>query len=304
MNGQIIEKSDDKTLWKALGPKRLLCVLLVAGTLFGCVRMGVDLIGAPMVSGILEKVMDFSNPRLVKEGLAAQAIQVSALAEISPHNSRLLKETAFLHCALGLFVEDEDPEYAKEVYQAGKEYGIRALMLDPGFRKAVSAGGRISDAVGLLGRDYAQPLCWAGLAGGLRLILSLDDPATLVEMADVVAMVERSMALEPDYFFGICKVFMGAYYGMVPSYAGLGGGPANSLAMFARAREVTEGKLLLTDLFEARFLATTIGDELLFEERLSRVLEADPAALEGANLINALAKIKARHYQEHMEEYF
>ena len=278
-------------------------VLIASGTL-GCARVRVNMIEAPMVSNMVDKITDTRSARLAKDGLAGQVLSVTAITETSPNNFRLLKECALLYCVYGVFIEDEDPEYAKELYSIGKEYGLRALKQDSKFKEGLEGGKKISGLVDNLGKKYAEALCWTGLNGGLWLILNLDDPAVLMEMADIIAVVKRSIALDLTYFYGIGKIFMGAYYALVPVFLDPEGGPENSSKMFQEARSISDGKFLLVDLFEARFLATAMNDQDLFKKRLKKVLSADSGGLKGAYLINELSKMKAEYYKRHQDALF
>ena len=281
----------------------VLCLALSAGGPVGCARMGVNMSG-PMISDMMGKVADTGNPRLAKEGLAGQVLLITALTEMSPDNLRLLKECAFAYCSYGLFVEDEDPEYAKTLYATGKEYGLRALKQNSRFAKGLQKGKKISELTDILGKKYTGALCWAGLNGGLLLTLNLDDPGALMEMADIVAMVKRSIALNENYYYGVCKIFLGAYYSMIPSYLDEDGGEENARKMFQEARKSSDGKFLLVDLFEAKFLATTIDDEALFEKGLNHILSSPSDEPKGVRLINELTKIKAQYYLNRQKELF
>ncbi len=269
----------------------------------GCAKVGVQISG-PMVTGIMEKVVDTGSARLAKDGLAGQVLLLTALADLSPDNFRLLKECAFAYCSYGLFVEDEDPEYAKELYNIGKDYGLKVLKQNNRFKKELQEGKKIYELVGQLGKRYAEALCWAGLNGGLLLTLNLDDPESLMEMADIIAMVKRSIELDEKYYYGVCKIFLGAYYAMIPPFLDKEGGPENAGKMFEEARKHSGGKFLLIDLFEAKFLATTIDDEELFEKRLNHILSSPSEEPQGVRLINELAKKKARFYLDRQEDWF
>ena len=269
----------------------------------GCARLAVNMSG-PWVSGLMDAIKDTRSVTLVKEGISSQVLLVTALSEMSPHNIRLLKESSFLYCAYGLFIEDDDPKYARELYTIGKEYGLRALKQNRKFRKGLAEGKQIAELVGFLDQRYAQALCWTALNSGFYLILNLDDPAALMEMSDVAAMVKRSVELDQNYYYGIGKLFVASYYAMVPEHLGLGGGPQNSKAMFKEARAVTDGKFLLVDLFEARFLASSTDDKELFEKRLEYVLSADSRSLVGGQLLNELAKMKAKIYKRNQDQFF
>jgi len=289
---------------KNIFPTAFLFLLLASGSLFGCARMSIDMVGAPMVSAMINNITETKSVRLAKEGLAGQVLMITALTEMSPDNLRLLKECAFIYCAYGLFVEDEDPEYAKELYSIGKEYGIRALKQNSEFREALESGKRLSEIAGIPGNEYTEILCWTAMNGGLLIMLNLDDPEALMDMEDIVALMKRSLDLDDTYYFGTGKIFMAAYYAMMPSYMGLGGGVKNSKALFHDARSITNGRFLLADLFEARFLAVSIDDEEFFENKINDVLSADSHALKEAGLINELSKLKARYYLDHIDKYF
>lgn len=278
--------------------------LLFFSLLSGCARTGVNLFGAPMIKRMVENISQTKNTRLIKEGLASQILLATAITEMSPNNIDLLTETSFLYCAYGLFMEDENQEYAKELYALGKEYGIRALKQNRRFNNGLESGDKISALADSLNDKYTKALCWAGINGGLLIILNLDDPGALIELADIIAMVKRSIVLDENYYYGVGKIFLGAYYALVPPYLGLGGGADNSRKMFQEARDITDNQFLLVDLFEARFLATIVEDETLFKQKLNRVLSADPSLLKQARLINELSKEKAKHYLINQSTYF
>ena len=286
---------------KSIVSIQIFCLFIFIG---GCIRMGVNIVGAPIISNMVDTISQTENVRLVKEGLAGQVLLATAIAEMSPNNIDLLTETSFLYCAYGLFIEDEDPEYAKELYLLGKEYSIRALKQDRRFKKGIESGYKISELVEKLSSKYTEPLCWAAINGGLHIILNLDDLGVLIGLADIIAMIKRSISLDENYFHGVGKVFLGAYYALVPSYLGLGGGEESSRKIFQEARKISKNQFLLVDLFEARFLATTIDDELLFEQKLNQVLSADASALKQAQLINELSKVKAEFYLLNKSAYF
>jgi hypothetical protein len=286
-------------------------ILVIATTFFmititcsGCARMMVNMAGGPMVSTIVEKVQDSDSARLLKDGFAGDLLLITAVTEMSPNNLRLLKECSFAYFAYALIVEDEDPEYAKELLSIGKNYGLRALKQNRKFAKGIKQGKKIHELVADLPKKYADVLCWTAMNEGFLLILNLDDPSALVAMADVVKMAKKSIDLDANYFFGAATGFIASYYALVPQFADPEAGPENAKTMFEKAKELSDGKFLLMDYLEARFLAISIDDEDLFEERLQSVLKGDSGALEGAKVFNEVAKVKAKYYLDHQDEYF
>lgn len=290
-----------------LKPRGVVLLFLACLTVSGCSTMNklqTDLVIVPMVSEMVSKASDAGNLRVVKEGMSANIMMMTALAKISPTNRRLLKDCAFLYCSYGMMVENEEPDFAAELYALGKDYGMAALKTNGKFKKGLEQGRPLPELVDELGDKYARALCWTGMCTGLWILRNMDDAAALVGLADALALIERSIELDDDYFYGVGKAFLGAYYALVPEFFGTGGGPDASRKMFAEARAVTDDKLLLVDVYEARFLLSQLKDRHGYVETLERVLEADPDILEGGRAFTAMAKVKARYFLDHMEEYF
>ena len=275
-----------------------LALVMMTGS--GCVKTavktGVHLGAVPVMDMMMDSLLDSPSSALLKDGMASNVLLVTALAEMDPQNQGLLSKTCFLYTAYGMMVEDQDPKYAVELYSIAKEYGMRSLKTDKAFAQGMEGGKKIPELTPLLGKKYMETLCWTGLAYGLFLMQNMDDPMALMDMPDCVAMVQRSMDLDDTYMFGVGKAFMGGYYAMLPEFLGLGGGPEASKAMFEEARKVSDGKFLMVDVFEARFLSTYVDDQERFDSLLKGVLEADSAALEGGQGLNDLAKVKAEYY--------
>jgi TRAP transporter T-component len=288
---------------RGLMPLTLFSLLLFLTFTLGCAGTGVKKVGAP-TPATGEKVSDAQDAQQLKDELESEISTISARVETSPNDSQLLRESARLYLAYGFLIEDEDPELAKELYTKGKEYGLRALKQDPQFKEGLESGKRLSELVVNCGEEYADALCWTGLNGGLWLFLNMNNPAILSQLGDVLSVVKRSIALDETYFYGIGKVFMGAYYALVPSFLEPEAGPENSARMFQEARSISDGKFLVVDLFEARFLDTKINNQDLFQKRLQHVISADPEALKDASLMNRLSQMKARYYLKHQGDFF
>lgn len=284
-------------------PLTLISIVLFLTFIYGCAGTVGKGVGPP-TPGSEDKLIEAQDASHLKDELLREISSISAKVETSPTDVQLLKESARLYLTYGFLIEDEDPELAKELYTKGKEYGLRALRQNPQLKQGLESGKKLSELVVNCGKEYAEALCWTGLNGGLWLILNINNPAIFSELGDVLSMVKRSIALDETYFYGISKVFMGAYYTLVPSFLDPEAGPENSARMFQEARSISDGKFLPVDLFEARFLATKINDRDLFQKRLQHVISADPDALEDAVLVNRLSKMKARYYLKHQGDFF
>jgi hypothetical protein len=267
-------------------------------------RVGINVGVAPGVSHMIEAIKETKSGRLVEKGLADHLLIVTGMVEISEGNFRLLGEASFLYCAYGIFVEDKEPEFAKELFDIGKDFGLRALKQNKQFRNGLESGRKISELVGYLDEDYVKHLLWTGLNIGMWIVHNMDNPEALMGMADAIALVERSIELDENFYHGAGKMFLGSYYALTPEYLGLGGGPENAKSMFNKARAVENGNFLLVDVLEARFLCTTTENQACFEELLTGVTEKEPTGIKGIRLINELAKMKARYYLDNKSKYF
>jgi len=290
--------------------RKTVAMLVTAGMLMvtctGCsliFRMQADFV-SPFVTQMVEETVGTQSARAIREGIAANGLLVSALIRISPTNRVYLEKGAFIYCAYGLLVEDEDPVYATELYAISKEYGLRALKTNRNFRKGLEQGKNIPELVADMDKTYMEALSWTGLSQGLWILQNMTDPEALVELADAVAMVKRSLELDETYFFGMGNAFLGVYYSFIPDFFGVGGGPEASQAMFDRARAVTGDRLLLVDVFEARFLDTQVHDRESFVKKLEGVIAADPDILPESPVLTDIAKSKAAFFLKHMEAYF
>ncbi len=285
----------------------VLLLILLMTIISGCGAMGKSVLGwsaDPVLKTTIDKVMDMRSAQLAREGLPTAVLLVSVLAEVTPNDADILGKTAFLHVALGLCVEDDNPEYASELYAIAYDYGLRALKTDKAFRKGLESGKTVSEMVAVLDEKYAGTLMWTSLGAGLNAMLNMDDPSSMMVLAPCLAMAKRSIALDDSYFYGLGNLFMAAYASIMPKMLDASCGPEKSGELFQMVREKTEGKFLFVDLFEARYLASLKNDRKNFNELLNRVLETDSGVLKGRRMFNEIAKMKAFYSLEHPEVYF
>lgn len=289
-----------KTLWPAI---LLFCMTILLSGCSTILRLQTDFV-TPMICELVDQAANSKNIRVVREGIGANALLVSGFSNISPNNRRLLRKSSYLYCAYGLMVEDTEPAFASDLYAMGKGYGLRALKQNTKFKKGLQDGKPIPDIVKYLGKRDLDAMVWTGVNTGLWIFMNMEDSSSLIELADAVALVQRSLEIDENYYFGLGKVFIGAYYALIPDFFGTGGGPAASAKMFAEARAISDGRLLLVDVFEARFLDTQLKNREEYIRKLEHVLAADDNILQGYEAFTQIAKIKARHFLDHMDEYF
>lgn len=287
--------------------KRVQLIPLVIGVallLGGCANSKKVAVNAitPVVDSLDDMILRMPLKQ-VEKSLPGTLGLVENLLKSSPDNYDLLVVAAKGFTAHAQIVEDDDREKATELYRKGRDYGLRALELHPGFAEAKANGAPLRDAVKEVNEDkYIECLLWTGLAWGLDIMLNIDDPMILVNITDVRAIMKQVESIDDSYFYGMTHVFFGSYYAILPSI--FGGGPENITPEFDRAFEISDNKFLLAHVFYSRYYATLIKDEELFESELNMVLDAPANILPATRFLNDLAKKKAQRLLDTKEKLF
>ncbi len=97
-------------------------------------------------------------------------------------------------------------------------------------------------------------------------------------------------------------MFFGVYYGSrAPA---IGGDFDKSLKHFDRAREITDGRLLIPDLLQAQYLARQQFDQEQFRRLLTGIIDAPDDLMPELALQNQIAKRKAALLLKQEAEWF
>ncbi len=285
--------------------KSILLLCLIASLFLGvsgctATRHTLQKAAIPMIDTSVDDLVDnllrTKNGAFVKDGLPGALLVVTGLTELAPTNYRLLATTSFLYAAYGLFVEDENKDYAISLYKVGTEYGMRAMKVNNSkFRKALEEGVLVPDAAKYLTKDDLKALTWYGINLAKRVTLQLDTPEEITDIQDAVATAKRSAELDPKYAWGANWALLGIFYAVVPAFGGMGTGPEASKEAFANGNRAEQGEFGLMDVMVARYLCPLLKDRDWYDQLNNRVLEMDPCKLGGGLcVINELAKQKAR----------
>lgn len=176
-------------------------------------------------------------------------------------------------------------------YHRGKEFGVAALSAR-GLGKALAAP--IPDfkrAVSRLGRKDVPALFWTAFNWANSLNLHLDDPAAIADLPRIEAMIDRVLAVDPDFYFGSAHAFKGVIASMRPKM--LGGDPELAEREF-KAAMLSSPNYLMTKVLYAQYYARQALDQALFRSTLGEVAGADAAEPRDARLANGLAKRRAQ----------
>lgn len=260
---------------------------------------------APMASQMSASLQEQTDPDLVRDGAPALILVLDGFATSAPDNSEILLAAANARVGYAAaFIDRTEAARARDLYARARDYGLTALSRNARFRAAVSgpvdafeaslAGFGRADVPAL----YTTAMAWMGWilnsGGAMEAVAQLSRP---------VAMMRRTMALDPSHERGGPHLFFGIYYAIQPR--GAGGDLAASRRHFEQAMAAAGEKALLPRVAFAEFFARYSLDRELFEKTLraavdSRELDDPP----GLRLTNAMARRRAKALLPMAEEWF
>lgn len=148
--------------------------------------------------------------------------------------------------------------------------------------------------------EDAETLLWTGYAWGL-MIRASGDPSALIDLPVARALVERSVALDPNFMQSSGLAFLGAIEASIPE--ALGGTPERGRELFEQALERTERRALSVQLTYATTYAVNTNNRELYVSLLREVVEAGDVLPE-ARLSNKVARRRAIRALAQADELF
>jgi len=306
---------DRLSTWTRVG--RLLLGLVALSALTGCSpkRMAANAVGRMLAEGTSSLGED-DDPAFLGDALPFALLMMEELAREAPENVALRAALAsgFTQYAYGwadleaqlVKFEDYDRyrsyrELARKRYLRARQWGMEGLALvQPGFETQLSEDP--SAAVEGLTEDTLPLLYWTGTAWLGAISLSADRPDLIAELPQATALLERALALDPDYDDGgLQELFVALAMARGP---GAGGGKEVALAHFERALALSGGQRASLFVTRATSVALKTGDRQGFVSWLEKALAVDPDAVPAYRVSNLLAQRKARYLLEHVDDLF
>lgn len=274
----------------------------------GIIKMGMGA-ATPIFDSAIEAAMSSKDPLLLKEGAPGMLVLLDGLSNFDPGNRDFLVSGGMFYCAYALgFVEDTDPERARILYAKARDYGLAALKMNRKFRKALKKGKPYSEAVKYLKKKDMDALFWTAASWAAWLNLSTRDTEALFDIPNIMALLKRTLELDDEFWYGGPHMFFAAYYAQYPAM--MGGGPDKAQKEFDKVSEIVkrlagpEAEWLIADYFYAKYYATLLKDEELFDKTIEKILNTPDDVIPGMAVVNGLAKIKARHLMKQKDRYF
>ncbi len=285
-----------------------LAPLLIASTLLGGCSTGQIIArgAAPLIDHGVAAMNRETDLELARASMPANIKMIEALLLADPDNTPYRIQAAMgLYGYAMSFVEDSNPARAAKLYRRALDHAEMALAATGVAPDALKGNVTTLDqALVKLDARAVPALFWTASAWAKWIELQLDDPERLSELPRVEALMRRALALDETYYYGSAHVFFGVYYGgRAPMF---GGDFTRAAQHFDRAAQIGENKMLLVDIYRAKYLMRQMNDRAAFHATLTRVVNApdreksDP----DLNFANALAKHKAAALLAQEEELF
>ncbi|MGQ0798715.1 MAG: TRAP transporter TatT component family protein [Pseudomarimonas sp.] len=276
-------------------------VLVIAATLTGCASVA-QRAANDLASDLQRGIFDHDDPATVAAGLPAYLLLIDGLLSSRPDNTAMLQAAAGLYSAYaGNFVDDV--ERGKRLSARGFEYARRATCMD---LPAICAklDGPVDEFVNSVASAPASSVstlhtlgtAWAGYVQAHS-----DDWAAIAALPKAQAVIERVVALDPDYQKGLPWAYLGVLHSLRPE--GVGGEPERGRAAFEQSISRSEGANLMAKTLFAERYARLVFDRELHDRLLTEVLAADPKQA-GFTLANHMAQTRAAALMAAADDYF
>jgi hypothetical protein len=242
--------------------------------------------------------------QLARDAMAANLKMIEGLMKADPANDHLalLAAQGFGGYAFS-FIEEEDPERARDLYRRGRDYGLRILLKNKKFQEALKGDlAQFMEALSGFGKKDVPALFWTGYNWGQWLNLSKESPAAIMELPRIEALMNYLLTLDEGYYFGGPHLFFGAYYAGKPKM--FGGDPERAKRHFDKALELSRGKFLMVQYMLAKTYAVQIQDKELFKKFLNEIMDKPAEILPAQRLANEVAKAHAKRLLERIEDLF
>ena len=256
------------------------------------------------------------DPEFVKGAVPFSLKLIESLLSETPRHTGLLLAAAsgFTQYAYAFVQEDADEMEekdlaaatalrgrARKLYLRARNYSLRGLEVKhPGWEKVLRANPKT--AVLAATKADVPLLYWTAAAWGSAISLSKDNPDLVADQPIVEALIDRALALDPDFGNGALHEFLITYE---PSRQGVpGDATLRSRQHFDRAMELTKGGQAgpLVALAEAVSIKTQNVAE--FKTLLNRALAIKVDAQPEWRLVNLVMQRRARWLLAHTEDLF
>ncbi len=283
---------------------KIFILVFILATLSSCSmnKMIVNM-SMPMIEGGIEAMNQEPDLQMAEDSMPANISMLNGFIRMDPENTQLHVYAAQAYYGLSYgFNEDYDIKRAENFYLRGLKHGLIALeQLGLKDIKKLKSD-ELEQQLGKLAKEDTAALFWTASNWAKLIDINRDDTTRLIELPKPTAMMQRVLELDDTFYYGGAHMYFGVFYGARPPM--FGGDFKKSKMHFSRAREITDGKLLVADLLQAQYLSRQMFDQTDFHQRLTRIIDAPEDLYPELTLLNQIAKRKAKILLGMEEQWF
>jgi tetratricopeptide (TPR) repeat protein len=256
----------------------------------------------PLIEGGVHALNQETDLKLAEDSIPTNLEMLEGMLTIDPENKVLHVYAAQAYYGLAYgFNEDNRPARAVKFYQRGLKHGEQALAINGLSNIKTIAIEELESKLAKMDEDDVPALFWTA-GNWAKWIDQNRNSSGLVQLPRATALMQRVLELDDTFYYGGAHMYFGVYYGgRAPMF---GGDFKKSEHHFNRAREITDGNLLVPDLLQAQYLSRQKFDREDFHNRLTKIIEAPDDLYPDLGLLNQISKRKARMLLNKEEQWF
>ena len=278
-------------------------VLMVLLSFSGCTRWVVKM-SPPLLTNTMSSIFEECDPEIAQAAIPSNLKILEGLLKSDPGNPEILTTLSMGYAGYALlFLEEDSPERASDLYIRARDYGLAslgpegALLADPG-----TPLKSVEEALLRIGPKDVDRLFWTTFSWNAWINLNLDKPESLAALPISQACLERLLILDRSYFHGLPAILQGTVLAARPQ--ALGGDYGKARPFFEEVIAQNQGKFFPAQYYAARYYAVGIQDRTLFQSLIGEIMSAEPNGIKGMCLVNTIFQEKAERLLTQDEELF
>lgn len=284
-------------------PIHIIGIFLAAFLLSGCMKLALRA-SPSLFPNFTTSIFEECDAKLARASIPANLKMLEGLLKSDPTNRQILATLSmgFVGYSM-LFVEEDDPERASQLYLRARDYGLRALGPRSRYITNPSSNlGKVKAVLADFGRNKLEALLWTAVSWNAWIYLNLDKPAAIAQLKPAEACLKRMIEIDPDYLYGLPRILMGVSFSARPPM--FGGNIEEAKSHFEKALALSDRKFFLGTFYLAKYYAVRVQNRALFLELINEISQGNPQALGDVCLMNTVIQAKALRLKDMAEDLF
>jgi hypothetical protein len=228
---------------------------------------------------------------------------IDGMLQSYPENRDLLLAGAQAYASYASVLEEDEGDRAANLSERAKQYALKALELTPPFKGVLGKPLEVfQERLQQTDKKHVPTLFWVGNIWAGWIAAGSEGPAAMADLPWVEALMERTLELDPGFYYGGPHLFKAILLSARPEQ--FGGNLKKAEEHFKKALDYGQGKFFMTQVYYAEYYARQTLDRDLFVSTLKKVLETSARIEPDLTLANTLAQRKAQKLLARVDEFF